>query len=75
MQKKKYLLVTALLWSRQKPVKIMVMTIIMIITMPKRTKIIENQKKLVPGRMAAMVARFLKSKMESSRGRLPSCQS
>ena len=43
MQKKKYLLVTALLWSRQKPVKIMVMTIIMIITMPKRTKMTKNQ--------------------------------
>ena len=42
-RRKKYLLVTALLWSRQMPVKIMVMTIIMIITMPKRAKIIENQ--------------------------------
>ena len=63
-QKKKYLLVTALLWSRQMPVRIVVMTNIMIITMPKRTKIIENQLKMVPGRMAAMVARFLKSKIE-----------
>ena len=43
ISEEKYLLVTALLWSRQMPVKIMVMTIIMIITMPKRAKIIENQ--------------------------------